>query len=229
MAEATSAFLAATPTGIGQIAATMIQLGLSAFGAAGAIQAGAEALQHAGDWLTIAWTAQGKDDRIAAASKEFLKMLVSVAVAALSALGARTNYGNALKIASSMPTGGLPAFATSGGGQISGDAATGTLIGPGPGSFGTAGNAMMQSDKGGGGISKNEQAGENADGEGGSKDAQAEKQTGADPAQGEAARWKDGDPLPDSNEAAIDEAKFEKYSMDPTKPRLITNWLEVHK
>jgi hypothetical protein len=69
MAEAASAFLAATPTGVGQIAATVIQLGLSAFGAAGAIQAGAEALKHAGEWLTIAWTAQGKDDRIAAASR----------------------------------------------------------------------------------------------------------------------------------------------------------------
>ena len=53
----------------------------------GAIQAGAEAIKHASEWLTIAWTAQGKDDRIAAASKEFLKMLVSIAIAALSALG----------------------------------------------------------------------------------------------------------------------------------------------
>lgn len=148
MAEATSAFLAATPTGVGQIAATVIQLGVSAFGAAGAIQAGAEAIQHASGWLTIAWTAQGKDDRIAAASKEFLKMLVSIAIAALSALGAKANYGNALKIASSMPTGGLPALAVAGGGPI-GDAgtATGVLIGPGTGSIGTAGNAMMQADK----------------------------------------------------------------------------------
>ena len=37
-------------------------------------------------------------------------MLVSIAIAALSALGAKANYGNALKIASSMPTGGLPAW-----------------------------------------------------------------------------------------------------------------------
>jgi hypothetical protein len=92
MAEATSAFLAATPTGVGQIAATVIQLGLAAFGAAGAIQAGAEALKHAGQWLTLAWTAQGKEDRISAASKEFLKMLVGIAVAALSAIGARANW-----------------------------------------------------------------------------------------------------------------------------------------
>jgi hypothetical protein len=151
MAEATSAFLAATPTGVGQIAATVIQLGLSAFGAAGAIQAGAEAIKHASEWLSIAWTAQGKDDRIAAASKEFLKMLVSIAIAALSALGAKANYGNALKIASSMPTGGLPALAVAGGGQLGGaGTATGVLLGPGTGSLGVAGNAMMQADKEGG-------------------------------------------------------------------------------
>ena len=164
MAEATSAFLAATPTGVGQIAATVIQLGLSAFGAAGAIQAGAEAIKHASEWLTIAWTAQGKDDRIAAASKEFLKMLVSIAIAALSALGAKANYGNALKIASSMPTGGLPALAVAGGGQLGGaGTATGVLIGPGTGSLGVAGNAMMQADKeGGGGESKDDQAAKHA-------------------------------------------------------------------
>jgi hypothetical protein len=164
MAEATSAFLAATPTGVSQIAATVIQLGLSAFGAAGAIQAGAEAIKHASEWLTIAWTAQGKDDRIAAASKEFLKMLVSIAIAALSALGAKTNYGNALKIASSMPTGGLPALAVVGGGQLDGaGTATGVLLGPGTGSLGAAGNAMMQADKeGGGGQSKDDQAAKHA-------------------------------------------------------------------
>ena len=74
--------------------------------------------------------------------------------AALSALGARANYGNALKIASSMPTGGLPAMAMAGGGQIGGGAraGAGVLINPGTGSLGTAGNAMMQADdKNGGG------------------------------------------------------------------------------
>jgi hypothetical protein len=155
MAEATSAFLAATPTGVGQIAAAVIQLGLSAFGAAGAIQAGAEALKHASEWLTIAWTAQGKDDRIAAASKEFLRMLVSIAVAALSALGAKANYGNALKIANSMPAGGLPALAVAGGGQLGGTGtATGVLLGPSTGSIGAAGNAMMQADNKNGSGSK---------------------------------------------------------------------------
>jgi len=153
VAEAGSAFLAATPTGVGQIAAVVIQLALSAFGAAGAVQASAEAVKHASEWLTLAWTAKGDEKQIAAASKEFLKMLVGIAMAALSALGAKANYGNALKIASSMPTGGLPAMAVAGGGQVGGaKAGAGVLIGPGTGSIGTAGNAMMQADdKNGGG------------------------------------------------------------------------------
>jgi uncharacterized protein DUF4157 len=153
IAEATSAFLAATPTGVGQIAAVVIQLGLTAFGAVGAIQAGAEAMKHAGRWLTLAWTAKGDDKQIAAASKEFLKMLVGIATAALSALGAKANYGNALKIANSMPTGGLPALAIAGGGRFGGaGAGTGGLVGPGTGSLGVVGNAMMQADdKNGGG------------------------------------------------------------------------------
>jgi hypothetical protein len=216
MAEATSAFLAATPTGVGQIAATVIQLGLAAFGAAGAIQAGVEALKHAGQWLTLAWTAQGKGDRIADASKEFLKMLIGIAVTALSALGARANYGNALKIASSMPTGGLPAMAVAGGGQIGTGAGTGVLINPGTGSLGTAGNAMMQADKDGGDGSKEDRAEKQAEGANASKDAQAAKQAGADQAQTAASHWKESDPLPHSDNAIIDKAKFEKYSMDPS-------------
>ena len=148
MAEATSAFLAATPTGVGQIAAVVIQLALAAFGAAGMVQAGIAAVEHASEWLTIAWTAKGNDKQIAAASKEFLKMLVSIAIAALSYVGVKGNYGNALKIASSMPTGGLPALAVVGGGQMGGaGVGTGVLIGPSTGSLGVAGNAMMQGDK----------------------------------------------------------------------------------
>jgi hypothetical protein len=159
MAEATSAFLAATPTGVGQIAAVVIQLALAAFGAAGLVQAGAEAVKHASAWLTIAWTASGKDDQIAAASIEFLKMLVSVAIAALSYVGVKGNFGNAVKIASSMPTGAMPAFAIARGGQMSGaGAGTGTLIGPSTGSLGTAGTAMMQADDKSGGGASNEGA-----------------------------------------------------------------------
>jgi hypothetical protein len=57
------------------------------------------------------------------ASKEFLKMLVSIAIAALAVVH---------------------------GGQMGGaGAATGVLIGPGTGSAGVAGNAMMEADKDG--------------------------------------------------------------------------------
>jgi hypothetical protein len=155
MAEAASALLAIVPTGVTQIAAAVIQLGLSAFGAAGAVVAAAEALKHGGRWLTLAWTAKGDDEKIVAASKEFLKMLVSIALAALSALGAKANYGNALKIAGSMPTGGLPALALVGGGRIGGGAGVGTgvLIGPGTGSFGTGGAMMSKLEDDGGGAS----------------------------------------------------------------------------
>jgi hypothetical protein len=155
MAEATSAFLAATPTGVGQIAAVVIQLALAAFGAAGMVQAGLQAVTHASQWLTIAWTAKGKDEKIADASKEFLKMLVSVAMAALSYAGVKSNYGNALKITSSMPTGGLPALAVAGAhvGGATG-AGTGVVIGPSTGSLGAAGNAMMQADDQNGGGAK---------------------------------------------------------------------------
>jgi len=158
LAEATSAFLAATPTGVGQIAAVVIQLGLAAFGAAGIVQAGVEAVKHAGEWLTIAWTAKGNDEKIAAASKEFLKMLVGIAMAALSYGGMKGNYGNAIKIASSMPTGGWPALAVAGGGQLGGaGAGTGVLIGPSTGSIG-AGGTMMTKHEGEGDRSETTEA-----------------------------------------------------------------------
>jgi hypothetical protein len=154
-AEATSAFLAATPTGVGQAAAVVIQLALSAFGAAGMVMAAVEAANHASQWLTLAWTAKGNDNKIADASKEFLRMLVAIAIAALSYLGAKANYGNALKIGNSMPSGGLAELATVGGGEMGGaGTATGVLVRPGTGSVGVGGNAMMHSakDAEGGGI-----------------------------------------------------------------------------
>jgi uncharacterized protein DUF4157 len=102
-AEAASAFLAATPTGVGQIAAVLIQLALSAFGAVGMVEAGIEALKHAGQWLTLAWTAKGKDEQLGAASREFLRMLVSIAMAALAHTGVKGNLGKAVKIAQALP------------------------------------------------------------------------------------------------------------------------------
>jgi hypothetical protein len=147
--------LAATPTGVGQIAAVVIQLALAAFGAAGMVTAVVEAVKHASQWLTLAWTAKGDDAKIGDASVEFLKMLVAIAMATLSYLGVKGNYGNAVKIASSMPTGAVPALAVAGGGQISGaGAGTGVLVGPSTASAGVAGNAMMQADKDGQGGGK---------------------------------------------------------------------------
>jgi hypothetical protein len=98
VAEAGSMFLAAVPTGVTQAAAAVIQLALTAFGASGMVQAGVQALNHGSAWLTIAWTAHGKSERITDASKEFLRMLVAVAVGVLNYVGAKGNYGNALKI-----------------------------------------------------------------------------------------------------------------------------------
>src|SRR5882757_10667279 len=74
MAEASSMFLAAAPTGVTQAAAAVIQLALSAFGAAGMVEGGIEALKHGSAWLTTAWTANGKPELIVEASKEFLRM-----------------------------------------------------------------------------------------------------------------------------------------------------------
>ncbi len=116
MAEATSMFLAAAPTGVSQAAAVVIQLGLSAFGASGMVLASVEALNHGCAWLTTAWTAEGNPERVAAASREFVRMLVAIAAAALSYVGAKGNYASALKIANNMPTGGLPALALASGG-----------------------------------------------------------------------------------------------------------------
>jgi hypothetical protein len=151
-AEALSAFLAATPTGVGQIVAVLIQLALAAFGAYGAVEAGAQAMQHGSQWLNLAWTAHGQEARLAMASREFLKMLVAIAMAALAYTGAKGNLGNALKISSSMP---MPALALAGGGQLSAEGA-GTAVaigGPGPMTGLGAGGSMMAKHDGEGGGS----------------------------------------------------------------------------
>ncbi|WP_199735458.1 AHH domain-containing protein [Corallococcus sp. AB045] len=101
-AEALSTFLAATPTGVGQLAAALIQLGLAAFGAHGLIEAGGEALKHAQLWLTQAWEANGSPEKLKEASKSFLRMLVSIAMAALALMGVKTNAGRGLKLMTSV-------------------------------------------------------------------------------------------------------------------------------
>jgi hypothetical protein len=125
VAESMSALLAATPTGVGQLAAVVIQLGLATFGAQLAVEACGQALQHGQQWLTLAWTAHGDPEQLAEASKEFLKMLVSIAMAALTIAGVRANMGKGLKVASAIEIqppalGWSPAMVTPNGGVIPG-------------------------------------------------------------------------------------------------------------
>ncbi|HEX8112343.1 MAG TPA: DUF4157 domain-containing protein [Kofleriaceae bacterium] len=159
-AEAASAFFAATPTGVGQIAAVLIQLALSAFGAVGMVEAGVEALKHAGQWLTLAWTAKGKDEQLGAASREFLRMLVSIAMAALAYTGVKGNLGKAVKIAQAMPPAGMVPALAGAGGRVGPTAVAGEGVKlgvPSPaGPLGTAGGMKMHTDKEGGGSGKSE-------------------------------------------------------------------------
>ncbi|MGY2896136.1 eCIS core domain-containing protein [Deinococcus sp. UYEF24] len=98
LAESASAFLAATPTGVGQLAAGVIQLGLAAWGAKGGLEAAAAALPHAQRWLTLAWTANGEAKQIAQASESFLRMMAQVALAALALTGAKGNLGKGMRL-----------------------------------------------------------------------------------------------------------------------------------
>jgi Domain of unknown function (DUF4157) len=147
-AEAASAFLAATPTGVGQIAAVLIQLALSAFGAVGMVEAGGEALTHAGQWLTLAWTAKGKNEQLGAASREFLRMLVSIAMAALAYTGVKGNLGKAVNIAQAIPPAGMVPALAGAGGRVGPMAVAGEAVKlgvPSPaGPLGTAGALMTK-------------------------------------------------------------------------------------
>jgi len=158
VAELSSAVLAILPGG--QIAAAMIQLVLAAYGAAQAIQAAAEALRHAIRWLQLAWTAQGNAKQIGEASKEFLRMFVSIIAAVLSYLGVKGNFGTAVKLARSMPPGAVPALAVVGGGTGSlGGAGTAVAVGPSTGSLGAFAAQMSKHNDNGGGSSKEEGSG----------------------------------------------------------------------
>jgi hypothetical protein len=148
-AEALSMFLAATPTGVGQAAAVVIQLLLAAFGAAGMVEAALQAAKHAERWLTLAWRASGDADQLDDASREFVRMLVSIALAALSYVGVKGNYGKALSMANSVPA--APAFALAGGGVQAG-AGTGAPALALPGPAGPFGMAMSQLNGPGGAV-----------------------------------------------------------------------------
>jgi hypothetical protein len=175
--EMASMLLAATPTGVGQAAAVLIQLALAAFGAKGMVDAGVEALKHADAWLRIAWTANGDAKLIAEASREFLRMLVSIAMAALAYLGVKGNVGNAVTIAGSITPSMVPALAVAGGGRMAGAGALAPAQVGFPQPFGPFGTAMAMT-------------GKDADGGTGRRveDAEAEakrvKELGDDPATG---------------------------------------------
>ncbi len=158
LAESASAFLAATPTGVGQLASVVIQLGLAAFGASVALDACGQALQQGQQWLTLAWNAHGDGEQLAAASQEFLKMLVSIAMAALTIAGVRANTGKGLKVASAIeirpPMLGTPAMATAGGGPVLGGPVLtpGSITSTGPVNLG--GPSLMSATGSGAGKAK---------------------------------------------------------------------------
>ena len=147
MAEAASLALAMTPGG--QLPAAMIQLALAAFGAQGMATAVVQAVEHASRWMSLAWTANGKEDVIAAASKEFIKMLVSVLMAALAFAGIKDNIGKATALAADAMPAVVPAAAIAGGGEMAGpDATTAVKLGA-PQPHGPLGTAMAMSTKDG--------------------------------------------------------------------------------
>lgn len=100
--EAASVLLAATPTGVGQLAAGCIQVALAAFGAKAVVDGTHEALEHGKTWLTLALSAHGDAAQVAAASREFLRMLVNLAMAALAVGGMNQNLGKGLRAAEAL-------------------------------------------------------------------------------------------------------------------------------
>jgi hypothetical protein len=166
-AEALSALLAATPTGVGQLAAAVIQLALAFFGAQAMVTAAVDAVEHASQWLTLAWTASGNQEKIAAASHEFLRMLVGIAMTALAYTGVKGNLGRMATIARNIRPPMAPALATVGGRQLR--APAGALAGVRTGAPGPAGPfaaAMTASGAGKGGGSRKPPSGETPKGEG---------------------------------------------------------------
>jgi hypothetical protein len=102
LAESVSASLAASPTGVGQLAAVLIQLILALLGVQAIVESLGEVVDHAGKWLREAWAAEGNPRKLGEASKEFLHMLVGIAIAALSVLGTKANVGKGLKISNAI-------------------------------------------------------------------------------------------------------------------------------
>jgi hypothetical protein len=142
VAESVSIAAAATPTGAGQLLAFLIQTLLSILGAAGMVEAAGAALSHGSRWMSLAWTAGGVAAKVAAASREFLRMLAALAMAAMAFKGTKASVG---KSASVLGGGGaMPALAAVGGGQAVIGAGV-ALAPPSPfGGIGAAGGMMAE-------------------------------------------------------------------------------------
>lgn len=158
-AEGLSILLAATPTGVGQLAAAVIQVGLGAWAAYGAAEALDAAMPYAQKWLMTAWKANGDSKLIAVASENFVFMVVQIALAALALLGARGNMAKGMKLAENVkitPPGLGTAMAVTPSGQgvaipvfkPGSITATGTaVIRPGTGSIGPASSQVKLSEQ----------------------------------------------------------------------------------
>ncbi|WP_235216565.1 hypothetical protein [Archangium violaceum] len=156
LAEGVSALLASTPTLIGQLVAIGIQLVLAALGAAALAEGLVTAATHGAEWLRLAIHANGRPEHIALASKELLRMLQAIALAALSYMGVKGNWNKALKLGNSLPPPSAMAVAIAPNGTrvVVGIARpiTGVTIGPSgvSGPLGTASAVKMKGEKGGG-------------------------------------------------------------------------------
>ena len=156
LAECVSAILAGTPTLIGQLIAIVIQLVLAAIGAAALAEGLVTAVEHGVEWLRLAIHADGKAEDIALASKELLRMLQTIGLAALSYMGVKGNWNKAVKIGNSLPPPSAMAVAIAPNGTrvVVGTAQpiAGVAIGPpgGSGPLGAAGALEMKGEKGGG-------------------------------------------------------------------------------
>lgn len=154
VAESISIAAAASPTGVGQLLAFLIQTLLAALGAAAMVEASSAALAHGSEWMSLAWAAKGSDVKVAAASREFLRMLVALAMAALSYKAATASAGKSASILAGGRGAPIPVLAAGGAQAVAGP---GVLMGP-PSPLSSVGvtGGMMAEAKGGGEASSSE-------------------------------------------------------------------------
>jgi hypothetical protein len=164
LAEEVSVMLASAPTLISQAIAICIQLVLAALGTVALAEELIKAAVHGVEWLRLAIHANGNATEIALASKELLRMLQSIALAALSYLGAKGNWDKAIKIGNSLPPPSAMAVAIAPNGmRFVGETAlpaSGVVTGrPGwQGAGGGAGAVMMHGEEDGGSPSESSKA-----------------------------------------------------------------------